>query len=222
MDDLGQVLRAERKRRDMTQADVARALNKSMSAIQQKETGVIPITDEEAREWAKVLGLEPNAVMLQTGRTMRRRIPVLDIVKAGRLVFESDTQEAWEPRYAQDFVAGTDVASDQSFALKVDGDSMAPMIPNGAIVICDPLFEGDEARLRDGDVVVAWVAPRKKGKGGSWEAGGVMGQWFYIRDTNTAEIRKVNPNYPKVTIDLGYEATPRIAVVIEWRIRPRR
>jgi transcriptional regulator with XRE-family HTH domain len=218
--ELGQLLRAERKRRDLTQLDIARALNRSASAIQQKEAGIIPISDDEAREWAQAIGIRHELVMEQVGRSLQRRIPLLDFARAGKLVFESDLQDGTDPKFAEEFVSGTDIATSRAFALRVDGESMVPTIPNRAIIICEPLLEGDEGMLRDGVIVAAWVAPRKKGKGATWEGGGVIGRWFYLRDSNTAELRKDNPEHPKVTLDLSHEATPRIARVIEIRIRP--
>lgn len=217
--DEGQVIARLRERAGLTIREAAARVGWSHSKWHSKENGSTKLKENEIEQIATALGVSEGEVASATGRALQKLIPLLDIARAGKLVFESELQEGVDPRYADEFVSGTEIASRNAFALRIKGDSMSPTIANGAVVICEPLIDYDEGELRDGLVVVAWVAPRKKEKAGPWQGGGIIGRWFYIRDQNKAELRKDNPAHPTATLDLSYEATPRIAKVIEVRTR---
>jgi phage repressor protein C with HTH and peptisase S24 domain len=214
----GKTITELREDRGLTLAEAAEKAGWSRSKWHSKEAGTTKIKGNELRVIAEVLGVQPEAIVENTGNPLANRIPLLDFVQAGNLAFSSHIYEGIDAMHAEDFVSGCEGLSKRAFALRVKGLSMMPTIPDGAIAICEPLMEHDEGHLRDGTIVVVWVEPRKKGKGAIWEGGGVMGRWFYIPASNKAELRKDNLGYPTVPIDLAYEAAPRIARVVQIRI----
>jgi len=73
-------------------------------------------------------------------------IPLVSQVPGGKL------GTLFHPDYADDFVTVDDVRDPQAFALNVTGDSMAPRIESGDVVIVSPRLEA-----RSGDICVVRV-----------------------------------------------------------------
>jgi len=83
--------------------------------------------------------------------TVRRKsrlvdLPVISAVPAGKVA------TLFHPDYVDDYVTVDDVKDPQAFALKVKGNSMAPRIEDGDVVIVSPVQEA-----RSGDICVIRV-----------------------------------------------------------------
>lgn len=81
------------------------------------------------------------------GPDITGRVPLISSVQAGEM---TDATDIYAPGYAEEFVPTTAPIHRHTYALRIKGDSMEPMITEGYIVIVEP-----EADPREGDVVVA-------------------------------------------------------------------
>ncbi len=86
----------------------------------------------------------PNA---EAGPRVTGRVPLISSVQAGEM---TEATDLYAPGYAEEFVPTTAPIHRHTYALRIKGDSMEPLIPEGYIVIVEP-----EADPREGDVVVA-------------------------------------------------------------------
>ncbi|MCG8361136.1 MAG: helix-turn-helix transcriptional regulator [Kiloniellales bacterium] len=109
---------------------------------------------------------------------MARHLPVIGYAQAGDAGFFDDagypTGSGW------DQVAFPLIGDPHAFALKISGESMAPVYRDGDIVIVSP-----EAPLRPGDRVIA----RTRG-------GEVMAKELAHRSPERVELRSLNPAFP--------------------------
>lgn len=81
------------------------------------------------------------------GPRITGRVPLISSVQAGEM---TDATDLYAPGYAEEFIATTAPIHRHTYALRIKGDSMEPLIPEGYVVIVEP-----EADPREGDVVVA-------------------------------------------------------------------
>jgi repressor LexA len=92
----------------------------------------------------------PENVFTLPGSSRRRSrlvdIPLVSAVPAGKVATQ------FHPDYVDDYVTVDDVKDPQAFALKVKGNSMAPRIEDGDVVIVSPHQEA-----RSGDICVVRV-----------------------------------------------------------------
>ncbi len=92
----------------------------------------------------------PDNVYALPGSSRRRSrlvdIPLVSAVPAGKVATQ------FHPDYVDDYVTVDDVKDPQAFALKVKGNSMAPRIEDGDVVIVSPHQEA-----RSGDICVVRV-----------------------------------------------------------------
>jgi repressor LexA len=113
-----------------------------------KATGVLPqwlLTGEGDRH----AGLGSTVIPLTEPRTRRVptvRLPLLSSVPGGAPVL------SFHPDYVDKFVTVDDVRDEQAFALEVKGNSMAPRIEDGDIIVVSPRQEA-----RNGDICVVRV-----------------------------------------------------------------
>jgi SOS-response transcriptional repressor LexA len=147
MQSLAQRLKAARKRLGLTQTKLA-----TMAGVQQ--TDVSKIERGEIRKTtaiptlARALQCDPH--WLQTGDgqpgwdnqnntvagpEFKGRVPLISWVQAGHW---TEIVDNFEPGDAEDWVETTAKVSSNAFALRIVGDSMAPRVPDGAVVIFDP------------------------------------------------------------------------------------
>jgi SOS-response transcriptional repressor LexA len=213
--DVGDVLRELRNRAGMSIREVSKSLRVSHGLIQQKEVGTVKIKPQELEEWAALLGSSADVVLSKANKKQARMVPLLTEVQAGRLI-RSAEDVGWTLQDADRFVETTATVAVDAFAVEVQGDSMAPRIRPGDICICEMLKEGDENRLTDGRLVVAWISPAPAKSGGSWMGGPVIGRWT-SRGDGMIELRKDNPEKQAVVVPATYERVPRIAVVVELK-----
>ncbi len=209
-----------REDRGMTLAEAAQRAGWSRSKWHTKEAGTTKIKPHEMRVISQVLGVTPQEIVKNTENPLDRQVPLLDFVQAGKLAFPPYSYEGID-MHAKGFVSGSEGLTDKAFAMPMEGMSMVPTLPDGAIVICEPLLGNEGDRVRDGTIVAVWPTPKQKGKGVIWEDVGVIGRWFYIPASNRAEIRMDNLGYPSVQIDLSRETALRIARVAQVRINFR-
>ena len=80
------------------------------------------------------------------GPRVTGRVPLISSVQAGEM---TDATDIYAPGFAEDFVSTTAPVHRHTYALRIKGDSMEPLIPEGYVVIVEP-----EADPREGDVVV--------------------------------------------------------------------
>lgn len=105
---------------------------------------------------------------------------------------------------------------------------MEPFFKAGDVILCEPIEdEEDRGRLRQGAVVVAWVAPgviqssktKQPPKGTTLiPPGGVVGRWEWQPD-HSAILRKDNGQHQSVWIPAKHDSKVLIAVVVEFTRR---
>ena len=88
----------------------------------------------------------PEPSNVEPGPQRVGRVPLISSVQAGEM---TDATDIYAPGYADEWVPTTAPVHAHTYALRVKGDSMEPMIPEGYVVIVEP-----EADPREGDVVV--------------------------------------------------------------------
>ena len=91
------------------------------------------------------------------------------------------------------------------FALRVDGDSMSPVLPDGAIIY---IAGGEYAQ--NGDLVVAKIR----------ESGQVVVKKFH-RTENTISLESINPDGQSFTWDISREPLVWMWPVIEYTVKAR-
>ncbi len=135
--------------------------------VYQNKTGRRPISPAGLKVYARALGMHPRDICPRVAATMlweepsassdasntsagprvSGRVPLISSVQAGAM---ADATDIYAPGYAEDFVSTTAPIHRHTYALRIKGDSMEPLIPDGYVVIVEP-----EADPREGDVVVA-------------------------------------------------------------------
>ncbi|MFW6342882.1 MAG: LexA family protein [Halothiobacillaceae bacterium] len=81
------------------------------------------------------------------GPSIRGTVPVISWVQAGSM---TEVIDLHEPGFADEWVETTAPIHDHTFALRVQGDSMAPEFPDGTIIVVEP-----EMDWSPGDYVIA-------------------------------------------------------------------
>jgi SOS-response transcriptional repressor LexA len=136
----------------------------------------------------------------------QRRIPVISFVRAGHWAEAADPYAVGD---GEDFVLSDLDVSDQTFAVRISGDSMEPDFKEGDLVIIDP-----NVSPRPGDFVVA--------KNGHEEATFKKYRPRGMTDAGieVAELVPLNPDYPIQRSDL----TPFVVIgtMVEHRRYRRR
>jgi hypothetical protein len=223
-----------RESRNLSQNEVGHAMGISGVAYGNRERGVTQIGED----W---LGRFLHTIRMDRAEfdNLVRRIPVQSVTpsadiplypnlaSAGKRAFMPDeTDEAW----METVVRGTSSRHPGAFAAKIHGDSMAPLIVHGDVVICEPLDDEDDSELYDGRVVVAFGTNvsstgdytrvdgevKPKARAVIVPDGGMIGQWAWL-EGRSGELRKVNAKYQPVLIPARHDGTIRLAVVVEVR-----
>lgn len=147
MDNLASRVKSQREKRGLTQAklaDLARLKQTDISKIERgaiKRTTAIPAL-------AKALQCDPhwldsgegtptgnNTNNTAPGPEIRGAVPLISWVQAGQWADIVDNLAVGD---AETWLDTTAKVSRNAFALRVVGDSMAPKVPDGSIVIFDP------------------------------------------------------------------------------------
>lgn len=136
-------LAAHRKRRGLTQAQLAEILGKEQPTVQRWEAGKRTPDLEDLGEIADALGVTPRELFdLPERSPLGPTLRVVGEVAAGvwREAYEWP-EESWRP-----FTGRADLEAPLSmrFGLRVVGDSMNELYPHGTIVECLSAFGGAE------------------------------------------------------------------------------
>jgi repressor LexA len=160
--------RLRRERKEMDQATLAAKIGVVTRTLQRWERGDQVPDGVAITTIARVTNVQPTWLLTGDGemypsparpanmyelspshrrRNMRRaELPVISSVPAGKVA------TMFHPDYVDDYVTVDDVKDSGAFALKVKGNSMAPRIEDGDIVVVSP-----QAEARSGDICVIRV-----------------------------------------------------------------
>lgn len=198
-----------RQKRFTSNADLARAIERSSSQVNDMLSGAKSFGPKIARSIEEKLKLAPGYLdephaLEKTPMKFGKKIPVLSFVQAG----------AWTDTGDNSYDEWLDVPEDtpsKSYALKVQGKSMEPVFHQGDIVVVDPTLSADP-----GDYVIARVATAP-GNEATIKQYAVTG--FDRNGVETFELRPLNPLFPTLSsqeleIDL-------LGVVVEKRTKMR-
>lgn len=138
---VGSRLLQARKKAGMTQKELADASGTSQTGIQSAEKrGATSI--RKPTQIAKALNVNPVWLIEGTGpmhpepgALNTRKFPLISWVTAGNW---GEVVDNFAPGDAEEWITTSSNVSKHSFALKIDGDSMEPIIPHGSIIIVDP------------------------------------------------------------------------------------
>lgn len=187
MKEIGQIIRTIRLAQKKKLADVADEIAgfdaASLSRFERGQQGIatdklfavakvlgIPLSDLYARAEGREL---PNAL---AGPAIYARVPLLSSVQAGQwreIMGGAQIQEMAE------WVATTAKVSPYAYALRITGDSMEPLLPNGAVVIVDPDAVADNGKI---------VVVRQNGNEATVKKLVIEGSKQYLQP--------INPRYP--------------------------
>jgi SOS-response transcriptional repressor LexA len=182
-------IKAARERLQLTQQQLADTSGVKQSVLSKIESGRIQRTTAVpalARallcdtHWLDTGEGSPNwdnKDNTSAGPVIRGNVPLISWVQAGRW---AEIVDNFQPGDAEEWIATTARVSKRAFALRIEGDSMAPKVPEGAIVIFDP-----DKDYRHGSLVLA----KRVG-----DQNGTFKQLWY--DGDTAYLRPLNERYP--------------------------
>ncbi len=163
---LGQRIREARRERGIDQVTLAARLDVASRTIQRWEKGEQVPDSNYLMRLAKITGVSPqwlltgkrdmyptraeaNVFPLATGRYRKVELiplPLLSSVPGGA------PSMIFHPDYVEKYITVDDVRDPSAFALEVKGNSMAPKIEDGDIIIVSPKQEA-----RSGDICVVRV-----------------------------------------------------------------
>ena len=190
---LGQRVRMRRKELGLSQERLGELAGLDQTVISKLERGEV---QETARIASLAEALACDALWLATGREARSpavlinevqlagRVPLISYVAAGNW---SSAVDNLSPGDAEKWVETTVPVKRHTYALRVEGDSMEPKFPNGAILIVEP-----EAEARSGSYVIM----RQNGTDATFKQ--------LIHDGGKWYLKPVNPRYP--LLDLTEDA----------------
>jgi len=204
---LGQRIKARRKELELSQEKLGELAGLDQTVISKLERGDVQETARIA-ELAHALGCD--ALWLSTGRipagtegrashsarrlssaerameeiSLKGKVPLISYVAAGNW---ADAVDNLSPGDAEQWVDTTVPVKRHTYALRVEGDSMEPRFPNGAILIVEP-----EAEPKNGSFVIV----RQNGTDATFKQLVADGGMWYLKP--------VNPRYP--IMQLGPDA----------------
>lgn len=162
METIGDRIRKARKDKGLTQKQLADQVGVSRAAVTQWESGETKgLKPENLFAVANVLGVSAEWLGIgsgaQQGRGLTiaerptRKIPVISTVQAGHPTEVVDAYSAGAGMEEVDVTGDiADKIGKHTFALYVDGDSMAPVFSPGDLVVVDP-----DRQPKPGDIVIA-------------------------------------------------------------------
>lgn len=175
-----------REEQDVSISELARRVGMAKSGVSRyfNHTREFPIN--RAPAFAKalhiktedLLGLEP------INQNKSRMVPLLGTIAMGAPITAEQNIEKYMPEYMMDRYA-----DDTLFALRCQGDSMYPLIPNGAIAIIR-----QQADVEDGEVAAVLIngeATLKK----------------VLHVGKTVVLRPANPDYKDIILDKDHPGT---------------
>lgn len=187
MKELGKVIRAMRQERSKTPDDVAGVIDGfDAGSLSRFERGKQGIATDKLAAIADVLGVPLSSIYAHaegrnmdnavTGPDIYGRVPLLSSVQAGQW---GETMEAVQTKEIDVWVPTTANVSANAYALRITGDSMEPLLPNGSIVVVDP-----DVQPVHGKIVVVR------------QSGGEATVKKLVVDGNKQFLQPINPRYP--------------------------
>lgn len=213
----------EREGRKVTQAELGERCGWGEGAqgrIGNYESGRRELGPQEARALAAALRVSPEWLLwgeAGTGGDLRpvssaKRVPVISYIQAGN---PREVVDAYEPGAGHGEIwVDTTIAGDlgpHTFALEIQGDSMAPEFVPGDVVVIDP-----DACVRAGDDVVAKLNGGKEATLKRFRDRGLDDQGY-----PAFELVPANPDYATIRCNSDNPATI-IGPVVEHRRHRRR
>lgn len=152
MDNLGLRLRSLRNSRKMSQNGLAKAAGIEQAIISRLERDEMSLLSPNAVKLARALHVDVSALLgfsdgVRAGLSMFRRIPVLDYVQAGTF---AGVAPYFRDEEMTDYIVGDPRYSEETFAMRIRGDSMATEFQENDMVVIDTL-----AKPHPGDDVIA-------------------------------------------------------------------
>lgn len=159
MQTLAQRLKVARERLELTQTQLAKAAGLQQTDVSKIERGAIRKTTA-IPTLARALQCDPH--WLQTGDgepgwgshhntaegpDIKGKVPLISWVQAGHW---AEIVDEFAPGDAETWLETTANVGPHAFALRIVGDSMAPRVPDGSVVIFDPRRD-----YRHGSLVLA-------------------------------------------------------------------
>lgn len=219
MQNMGAVIRQLRRTRGVGLEELAKHVGVAFSTLARKERGEADFTDKELKamlkyldasdiyeSWSKQVSDQAHAAVRDTKPS--KGIPVINAAPAGRIEdYETDHYDEYETAWA--YVERGDVKDPKAFAVVVVGDSMEPNLHEGDVLICSPVLEFEEEKLRDGAAVFVRFSQDQRG-------GCLLARLFHEKG-GKVRLAKDNPKYKSKVYPLDSEHIARIAVAIEKR-----
>lgn len=141
---VGGVIRAIRKARGMTQAELAHRANMKPSSLCRLELGEYPYTEENLKNLSAVLNTPLSTIFAQAEAHMTDSaifygcvVGQVPIVSLSQILEYADTGE-WGDITMNNTVSVTRPVKAGSYAFEMLDDSMSPVIPEGAHVVIEP------------------------------------------------------------------------------------
>lgn len=186
----------------LTQTEVANAAGVSQQSIESIESGRTK-KPRNLLDLAKALKCSPNWLLNGKNITpiseITRRIPILSSIQAGKL---TEPPQFFDQEGDFEYIYTDEDTSETTFALRINGDSMAPVFHTGDVVIIDR-----DSSPHPGEFVAA--------KNGHHEATFKKYRPLGIGACANFELIPLNPDYPTLrSTDMPLEI---IGVMIEHR-----
>lgn len=187
---LAQRIKQSREKADISQRELAKRSGLSQQLISKLENGLVESTTEVFR-LAEALRVDPR--WLATGKEVAEEantregpsitayVPLISWVAAGAW---RDVADPYPMGVGEDLVPVTCRVGTNAFALRVQGDSMEPVFPNGSVIIVDP-----SAEPRHGSYVVVRLDEAEQA---------TFKQLVF--DGGTRYLKPLNPRYPLMEI----------------------
>ena len=183
--EFGRVLRELRKRKGLSQQQVADQLGIAKPNISRYETGVQLPDLEKLEPLSEILGVAPSEFLtyvergnVSHGPDIQGTVPLLSWVQAGgwRQIVDNSHLET-------ERVPTTYKPRRYTFALRVQGDSMEPKFPDGCLIIVEP-----EEDVLSG----AYVVASRDGAEATFKQ--------LVKDGSKAFLKPINPRYPLIEL----------------------
>lgn len=159
---IGKNIEKYRKSLNLSAEELANRVGLTKKTIRRYETGEIKILSDRLVDIANALYVDPKALYEGTEIVKEQspeyvsgaynRIPIFGDVAAGALsTVEPVTNGNVEYIHIPRELLGKHKSSKGLFMLKVNGESMNKLIPNGSYVICKPV---ESSEIKNGDIVI--------------------------------------------------------------------
>lgn len=228
--EIGDLVHSHLQIQDMSVRDLAEKIGIHWNNVYKRMRGDLTWKVDDLEKVAKVLKVDPSAYYAvaikqrlldptplppgfsQPAPANRENrfggIPVYNYAAAGRTGAWVADDSVEEPIKVVDRNGISDPAA---FGVLVSGDSMEPTLYEGDTVICSPIMEGQEARLRDRMIVFVRTSEDR--------GGDALLARLYFADETRRRIRliKDNPKYAPINLSLSHDHISRIAEVVESR-----